>query len=406
MLTSIVKFIRSLGRDRRGNVGLMFALVAIPLTLTVGVGIDYGLAASIRTKMQAALDAAVLAGARAASTSTQSAAITLAQNIFTANTPYYGAATTSFTFNGSGVLTGTANYSVAKFFGAFSGSTTVNVGVVSEASGGGSPVCILLLSTTVSPTLLVNNGANVNGANCELDSASTGNPADTFNNTSNVTMTKLCLAGTTILNNGGTHPNLTTGCTTASNPYVGKMPTATSGACMFGSAYGENYTGGTVNLTPGTYCGSYNFNSAPTVNLAAGLYIIQGGSWNVNGGTWTGTGVTFYFADSSNIQFNSGMDMTLTAPTTGAYAGILFYEKDGLTLSPFIFNNSVQETLSGFFYLPSRNITWNSTSTVTSPKLSVIANTMTLNTMNWTLTANTQWPITNGGSGASPALLE
>ncbi|MGD0721501.1 MAG: TadE/TadG family type IV pilus assembly protein [Roseiarcus sp.] len=403
MLASILKYVRSFGRDRRGNIGLMFALMAIPLTLSIGVGIDYGLAASIRTKMQAALDAAVLAGARAASTSTQSAAITLAQNIFTANTPYYASATTSFTFNGAGALTGTAKYNVAKFFGAFSGGSTVNVGVVSEASGAGSPVCILLLSTTVSPTLLVNNGANVNGANCELDSASTGNPADTFNNTSNVTMTKLCLAGTTVLNNGGTHPNLTTGCTTASNPYVGNMPSPGSLTC---TGSGGNYTGGTVNLTPGVYCGGYNFNSAPTVNLAAGLYVIKGGSWNVNGGVWTGTGVTFYFADSSEIQFNGGMNMTLTAPTSGTYAGILFYEVDGLTPSPFIMNNSVAETLSGFFYLPSRNITWNSVSTVTSPQLSVIANTMTLNTMNWTLTGSTRWPITNGGSGATPALLE
>ena len=260
----------------------------------------------------------MLAGAKASSTTTQTAAITVATNVFKANAPNYATATTNFAFNSSDALTGTANYNVAKFFGAFTGGTTVNVGVTSQAgAAGGSPVCILLLSTTVSPTLLGNGGMNISAPNCELDSKSTGNPADTFSASSNITMKKLCLAGTNLLINGGTHPNLTTGCSTASNPYVGKLPAQTPGSCYLGQTYGGNFSGGTVNLSPGTYCGGYNFNGAPTVNLAAGVYIIKGGSWNVNGGKWTGNGVTFYFADTSNIQFNSGMDMTLTAPTTG-----------------------------------------------------------------------------------------
>ena len=61
--------------------------------------------------------------------------------------------------------------------------------------------------------------------------------------------------------------------------------------------------------------------------------MIKGGSWVVDGGSMTGSGVTFYFADTSLIQFNGGMTLTLSAPTTGTYAGILMYEKDGLSKS-------------------------------------------------------------------------
>ncbi len=36
----------------------------------------------------------------------------------------------------------------------------------------------------------------------------------------------------------------------------------------------------------------------------------------MNGGLWTGNGVTFYFADTSKIQFNSGMEQRLKAPSS------------------------------------------------------------------------------------------
>ena len=66
------------------------------------------------------------------------------------------------------------------------------------------------------------------------------------------------------------------------------------------------------------------------MNFKPGVYVIKGGGWNVNGGSWTGSGVTFYFADTSHIQFNSGISATLSAPTSGTYSGLLFYEPDGL----------------------------------------------------------------------------
>jgi Flp pilus assembly protein TadG len=67
------------GRDRRANVALMFSLLAVPLMLAVGVGVDYGMAAKTRVQMQAALDAAVLAGAAASSTQSQIAALAVAR---------------------------------------------------------------------------------------------------------------------------------------------------------------------------------------------------------------------------------------------------------------------------------------------------------------------------------------
>ena len=48
--------------DRRGNVATIFAFSALPLIFSVGMAIDYGTAARLQSKMNAAADAAVLAG--------------------------------------------------------------------------------------------------------------------------------------------------------------------------------------------------------------------------------------------------------------------------------------------------------------------------------------------------------
>ena len=59
-------------RDRRGGVAPMFAIAIIPVIGLTGAAIDYSRAASVRTGMQAAIDATALAMARLAPTLTQS----------------------------------------------------------------------------------------------------------------------------------------------------------------------------------------------------------------------------------------------------------------------------------------------------------------------------------------------
>lgn len=51
----------SLPRARRGNVSMMFGLSAIPLIGLIGLGVDYGMAITAKTKLNAAADAAALA---------------------------------------------------------------------------------------------------------------------------------------------------------------------------------------------------------------------------------------------------------------------------------------------------------------------------------------------------------
>src|SRR6188474_2254702 len=59
-------------RDRRGGVAPMFAIAIIPVIGLTGAAIDYSRANSVRTGMQAAIDATALAMAKLAPTLTQS----------------------------------------------------------------------------------------------------------------------------------------------------------------------------------------------------------------------------------------------------------------------------------------------------------------------------------------------
>jgi Flp pilus assembly protein TadG len=52
-----------LGREAAGNVGIMFALAAVPVLGTAGMAVDYLPASNFRSELQTAVDGAALAAA-------------------------------------------------------------------------------------------------------------------------------------------------------------------------------------------------------------------------------------------------------------------------------------------------------------------------------------------------------
>ncbi len=379
-----------------------FAVVLTALAVCMGLALDYGRAQLLQTRLQSALDAAVLAGAPL----DPSQQITIAQATFTANLKAKDATgvTASFNTASGGQLAGSAEANLKTTFLAVVGLQSMHRSVTSSAalgsSSSGSAVCVLLRDTTAAQALLVNNGATISGAGCEIHVQSKGNPAAVFNAGTALNVASTCVAGSTVLDNGGAHPNLKKSCSAAADPFAGALPGPGSTAC---TATSLNFNGGTVNLAPGVYCGGINFNAAPNVSFAPGVYVIRGGDWNVDGGTWTGSGVTFYFADSSRIQFNSAVSATLSAPTSGTYDGILMYEADGLAESPFVLDDSKDFDVTGLIYLPSRNMTFNGGSSLTNKEMTLVANTLILDETIWNLQpASRKIPV---GSGAGTARL-
>jgi hypothetical protein len=289
----------------------------------------------------------------------------------------------NFTKAANGQFTGTATgYVQTTLTGVFGIKTVgVNAKASATATASGGSVCILVLDTgLIGQALLVNSGAQIDARDCEIHVRSTAVPAAIFNSGSKLDTKKICIKGALIIDNGGTHPNVATSCAAEADPFAGAFPEPSSSSCTYSNG---NYSGGTVTLNPGVYCGWFNFNNGPTVNFNPGVYVIKGGGWNVNAGTWTGSGVTFFFADQSKIQFNSAVAATLSAPTSGTYKNVVMFEKDGLARSQFVFNDARGMNLDGIVYLPSRDVTFNAGSGLMSKEMTLVVNTLILDQTNW-----------------------
>jgi hypothetical protein len=385
------------------------AITAFAVCGLVGLGVDASLWYMNARRIQTIAEVTALSAGRLLSDSSQttSTITTVANNDALLNGFSTATDTLAVSFGPSGnappaatTITVTVKRSVPLVFSALFLSSQPVASAAATASSTGPAVCIYVLGTG-SQTLTVNSSFNLNAPNCEIDVASTASTAAIFDSGATLSVMKTCVAGT-VINNGATVGGLATRCSTHSNPYKGTLAAPTVGGCTVNSA---NYSG-TVSLNPGTYCGNFNFNGTGTVKLAAGTYIFDGTNWNINSGwTITGTGVTFYFVNSSSyVQFNSGVTVSLTAPTSGTYANVLMFEPDGLSTSSFAIDgaSSSGHALQCLVYLPSRNITFNSTYSGTADAFTLVVNQLIFDSnspKSWSIT-----PASGGGASGSIVL--
>ena len=109
----ISETLRLYGRDRKGNVAIIFALSLIPAVFLIGMALDFSSAMRKRSQLNAAADAAALAAVTPSMmTQSDAAAQTAATNIFNAEASVMsGVSNTSPTvtiMSGNGSITRTA----------------------------------------------------------------------------------------------------------------------------------------------------------------------------------------------------------------------------------------------------------------------------------------------------------
>jgi Flp pilus assembly protein TadG len=395
-----VRMVRRFLDDSRGNIATTFAIAALPLLATVGAGVDYSRVAQQRTSMQATLDASVLAGARAVGTE-----ISTASGYFRGQSTVAGA-TAQFQVDGTKV-TGTASATVPTTFMAVVGTTSVAITAKAAAVRATSSTataampCIFALAPNTSQSLLVNSGARINAPDCEVHVRSTASPAAIFNAGTTLNLKTFCIQGTNIIKNTSSPLPIQTGCAAATDPYAGKLPKPTVGACTnTKQVYDPPAGGGAHTMPAGSVWCDVNFNGSPRIVFQPGLHIIKGRMVINSNAVIEGNGVTFYFPDTnSEIRFNGGLTAKLSAPTTGTYANILIFEPSTSTnTTQYVFNSSVSEEISGLIYLPRRDLTWNSTSTVNGSRIQIVSNTIIFNSLDWKLSTNTGLSSSSGGT--------
>jgi Putative Flp pilus-assembly TadE/G-like len=104
-----------------------------------------------------------------------------------------------------------------------------------------------------------------------------------------------------------------------------------------------------LTVSPGCYS-SFN-NSGGTVTMSPGQYEFTGSlTQSGNQASLSGTGVTLYVSPAAGTVALGGNSVTLSAPTTGSYANVLFYQDPGNSTTVQLTASNVSVT--GLLYAP------------------------------------------------------
>jgi Flp pilus assembly protein TadG len=385
-----LKWLRKLSRNQRGNA---LAIVAAAMPLVVGaaaIGVDTISASLARRQLQRAADSAALAGAYAlvqheSHTTAAEHDLTLNNDVTLNGAPVIESAPTAGPWAGSAravrvVLTAER---VVPFIGFFTGDTMT---VTTEATASWLYVgdyCAVALEEGATTGINITGNATV-GLGCGMISNSSGASAVTATGSASITASPIAAVG-----NVPASANYASG--TELLPYslpfddpFEDLPTPVLPACNGNS---HNRLGvqpqETLDLSVGTESARAGY-SSPGVYCFKGLDVkgvltlpsnstiyIDGSSFDVNSGaSLTCSACTFILTSSTaatspstiaDLNINGGATLNLTAPDTGTYAGVLFYQDERAPFGSSHINGNATTFFRGAFYFPNRELVFNGT---------------------------------------------
>ncbi|WP_165820272.1 pilus assembly protein TadG-related protein [Microvirga sp. KLBC 81] len=132
------------------------------------------------------------------------------------------------------------------------------------------------------------------------------------------------------------------------------------------------------------FCSGIEVEANTTAEFKSGLYVITSGELKVNNNaTLKATGATFFFANNTTASISGSAVLDLTAPTTGMFAGLVFYGascEDAPTECGEVFKitgNSSTTSIKGAIYLPGSTIEFLGGTNASSSCLQIIADKVT-----------------------------
>lgn len=346
----------------------MVAMALVLLMAVVGLALDVGYHRYEQRLQQSAADSAALAGAAEITFGDVKAA---AQKDATSN---------GYTDNTGGATCTAAMTCVQVDHGPLSGANSGNTDAVEVIISKSYPTffervfnasvpittravaklvatdanCLYLLDTGGSTNY---NNMTFNGPKCGIIDNESGSP-----NMHGANMN----AGS--ITYAGSAPNTNAAHFTGASPTQG-LPASDPCPSIPGCAYLKNNPPST-NPCSATF--TFNGSNAPlpnvcygsmdlgkgTVNLSPGLYVLNG-QLNANQATLNGSNVTFYIGPSGTLNLNKAT-LNVSAPTSGNYSGVLFYQIPSNTNDP-NFNKATSDALTGLLYFPTSSVNFNKT---------------------------------------------
>jgi Flp pilus assembly protein TadG len=386
--------LKRFGRADEGQALVLTALALVVLLLMAGLGVDVGYLRYQKQQMQKAADAGALAGATALAyngnwnaaavadvnangftgTKTNGLTITVNSPPQTAGDPFK---------DQKGYVEVIVKQTQPTFFMRVSNVYAVPVGAraVASAIAPGSG-CLIALDPTDLGSFWVNGGVTISSA-CSI-----------YINSSNATaLVKTGSGGTVAANYIGIVGKQQSGLTGVfsqesygQDPVTDIAPLTDPLANVPKPRYDSDCTYRNFSITrgtvrPGTYCNGITINGSGAVNFASGDYILRGGGLTVNGASsLSGSDVMFYLTGDGSYPYKgitmSGSETaTLSAPTTGPQAGMLFFQDRSMppiTSPGSTLGGSRGRGYTGAIYFPTTAITYKgNASTISTPTIIV-----------------------------------
>ncbi|WP_313808909.1 pilus assembly protein TadG-related protein [Sphingobium sp.] len=386
-------FGRSMGRllrDRAGNV-LMMAAASMPILVgAAGLATDTVQWTLWKRQVQRQADSAAIAGAYAvaqgfSASDSATADISRLSLITLSQTPTIENAPTTGSYAGNSkavrvVLQTSAELPFSKLLGV---TAPVISGEATAAVVGSGDYCVVSLEKTSTVGITMQGNATVS-LGCGMATNSRASNAVTAGGSSTITATPVAaVGGLTSSSNYVSPTTLLPYSIAVQDPYA-SLPTPTA-SDLTGCTNVNVQPNNSKSITAGCY---KNFDIKGTLTMAPGTYFIDSATFDVGSqAVINGTGVTIVLTSSnassnpssiSTVNINGGATLNLSAPTSGTYSGVLFYQdRRALDSGTNLINGNASSSLQGAFYFPGQAMSFSGTSGMTTNCVKMVSKRVT-----------------------------
>jgi Flp pilus assembly protein TadG len=325
---------KAMARDAFGGVALTLAVTA-PVGLgAVALGVDYATRSMLDSKLQGVADAAAIAGARelAISTSTEPLIRTVVDNFVEAQADKaWGPVTwtTKVDKRTSEVRVDIQQEWEPIFAKLFDSEVTpVKSDATAQLLSSTTKLCVLALDTAAGGAIHYDKTSVMQANGCAVYSNSVSASSIYIEMKAKVRASAICAAGGVVYpSSDSAQPTPVSDCPPVPDPLASREEPSV-GACDHTDMVVD---AGATTLSPGVYCGGLTITGNATVQLSEGTYAITGGKLIFAGNAKVaGDHVGFFLSGAgSEFNFNGRAQVSLTAPKSGAMAGLLFFQSRG-----------------------------------------------------------------------------
>lgn len=349
-LNCLRQHVRNLWNAEDGNVAIILTIALIPVFVSMGAAVDYSRATSVKTAMQAALDAAALKLVRDAGSLTGDQMRSAANDLFAANFNRPDAANVHVTAqfdSASAMLRLRGSTSVDTDFMRVVGLNTMDIGALSVAQGTHELTdCVIALDPAAKAAFKTSGSGTVSVPNCGIYVDSSDGTALDTQGSGHIRAKSIKVVGGA--GSGKYSPNPETNQPVLADPlaYIPE-PTMPQGCTYL------NYTFSAPVRVPGgsVYCGATTIDG--NVSFGDGIHYFKGATVTVtSAANVTGNNVMLYFDDTSTLASASTGIFSLKAPSTGTYRGIAIFGSREGSMSTFKLTGSKDYFVDGTIYLP------------------------------------------------------